>query len=62
MYLHIVPNLFHLMANECRLESITIPEFDFKIELMHCQQEDPGLTEMYGLECEKAEKRLTAFY
>ncbi|AXD74810.1 hypothetical protein RNE10_004667 [Salmonella enterica] len=33
MYLHIVPNLFHLMANECRLESITIPEFDFKIEV-----------------------------
>ncbi|EFB0088150.1 hypothetical protein H0L72_004743 [Salmonella enterica] len=33
MYLHIVPNLFHLMANECRLKSITIPEFDFKIEV-----------------------------
>lgn len=32
MYLHIVPNLFHLMANKCSLESIAIPELDFKIE------------------------------
>ncbi|EDR7001701.1 hypothetical protein ZG96_004433 [Salmonella enterica subsp. enterica serovar Java] len=32
MYLHIVPNLFHLMANKCSLESISIPELDFKIE------------------------------
>lgn len=32
MYLHIVPTLFHLMANKCHLESIFIPELDFKIE------------------------------
>ncbi|HAV2128608.1 TPA: hypothetical protein JHJ64_005037 [Enterobacter cloacae] len=32
MYLHIVPQLFHLMANKCHLESIVIPELDFKIE------------------------------
>lgn len=32
MYLHIVPKLFHLMANKCRLESIVIPELDFQIE------------------------------
>lgn len=33
MYLHIVPQLFHLMANKCHLESIVIPELDFKIEV-----------------------------
>lgn len=33
MYIHIVPSLFHLMANKCHLESITIPELDFKIEV-----------------------------
>lgn len=32
MYLHLVPRLFHLMANKCHLESITIPELDFIIE------------------------------
>lgn len=32
MYLHIVPRLFHLMANKCHLEAIAIPELDFKIE------------------------------
>ncbi|EIS4286592.1 hypothetical protein LZT51_004515 [Salmonella enterica] len=32
MYLHIVPQLFHLMANKCHLESIAIPELDFRIE------------------------------
>lgn len=32
MYLHIVPQLFHRMANKCHLESIVIPEFDFRIE------------------------------
>lgn len=32
MYLHIVPKLFHLMANKCHLESIVIPELDFRIE------------------------------
>ncbi|MEH4714366.1 DUF6012 family protein [Enterobacter ludwigii] len=32
MFIHIVPSLFHLMANKCHLESITIPELDFKIE------------------------------
>lgn len=32
MYLHIVPQLFHLMANKCHLESIAIPELDLKIE------------------------------
>ncbi|ENL6119091.1 hypothetical protein AB5O01_004805 [Salmonella enterica] len=32
MYLHIVPQLYHLMANKCHLESITIPELDFIIE------------------------------
>lgn len=33
MILHIVPQLFHLMANKCHLESIVIPELDFKIEV-----------------------------
>ncbi|EAX8328651.1 hypothetical protein BRR44_20975 [Salmonella enterica] len=32
MYLHIVPRLFHLMANKCHPESVTIPELDFRIE------------------------------
>ncbi|EBX0472506.1 hypothetical protein R497_24215 [Salmonella enterica subsp. enterica serovar Havana] len=32
MYLHIVPTLFHLMANKCHLESIVIPELDLKID------------------------------
>jgi len=32
MYLHIIPQLFHLMANGSHLESIVIPELDFKIE------------------------------
>lgn len=32
MHLHIVPKLFHLMANKCNLKSIVIPELDFKIE------------------------------
>lgn len=32
MFIHIVPSLFHLMANKCHLESITISELDFKIE------------------------------
>ncbi|ENY4510826.1 DUF6012 family protein [Salmonella enterica] len=32
MYLHIVPRLFHLMANKCHLKSVTIPELDFIIE------------------------------
>ncbi|EGF1823864.1 hypothetical protein L8902_004404 [Salmonella enterica] len=32
MYLHIVPRLFHLMANKCHPESVTIPELDFIIE------------------------------
>ncbi|EHM4620418.1 hypothetical protein KGK29_004564 [Salmonella enterica] len=32
MYLHIVPQLFHLMANKCHLESILIPELDFRIK------------------------------
>ncbi|EMN5850633.1 hypothetical protein RJO36_004095 [Enterobacter hormaechei] len=32
MFIHIVPSLFHLMANKCHLESITIPELNFKIE------------------------------
>lgn len=32
MYLHIVPQLFHLMANKCHLESVAIPELNFRIE------------------------------
>lgn len=32
MYLHIVPGLFHLMANKCHIESISIPELDFVID------------------------------
>lgn len=32
MYLHIVPRLFHLMANKCHPESVNIPELDFRIE------------------------------
>lgn len=31
MYLHIVPSLFHLMANKCHLESISIPEIGFNV-------------------------------
>lgn len=31
MYLHIVPKLFHRMANKCSLKSISIPELDFII-------------------------------
>ncbi|CZV48594.1 DUF6012 family protein [Enterobacter hormaechei] len=32
MYIHIVPSLFHLMANKCHLESIVISELEFKLE------------------------------
>lgn len=32
MYLHIVPQLFHLMANKCQLESVAIPELNFRIK------------------------------
>ncbi|ECR8417823.1 hypothetical protein F2D83_17460 [Salmonella enterica] len=32
MYLHIVPKLFHLMANKCTLKSISIPELDLIID------------------------------
>lgn len=32
MYLHIVPKLYHLMGNKCRLESVYIPELNFKID------------------------------
>ncbi|CNO32216.1 hypothetical protein H2P23_004913 [Escherichia coli] len=32
MYLHIVPKLFHRMANKCTLKSISIPELDFIID------------------------------
>ena len=32
MYIHIVPKLYHLMANKCSLKSISIPEFDFIID------------------------------
>lgn len=31
MYIHIVPSLFHLMANKCHLESISIPEIGFNV-------------------------------
>ncbi|SJJ64982.1 Uncharacterised protein [Shigella sonnei] len=29
MYLHIVPKLYHRMANKCSLKTISIPELDF---------------------------------
>ena len=32
MYLHLVPKLFHRMANKCSLKSISIPELDFIID------------------------------
>ena len=32
MYLHIVPKLFHRMANKCTLKSISIPELDLIID------------------------------
>ncbi|HAW8336624.1 TPA: hypothetical protein JLT81_004340 [Escherichia coli] len=32
MYLHIVPKLFHRMANKCSLKTISIPELDFIID------------------------------
>lgn len=32
MYLHIVPTLYHLIANKCRLESVAVPELDFEIK------------------------------
>ncbi len=32
MYLHIVPKLFHRMANKCTLKSIAIPELDLIID------------------------------
>lgn len=31
MLLHIVPQLMHLMANKCQLESVVIQQLDFKI-------------------------------
>lgn len=49
MYLHLVPRLFHLMANKCHLESITIPELDFIIEGDACQREDPTRIKISGL-------------
>lgn len=32
MVIHIVPKLFHLMANKCHLQSVEIPELSFKVE------------------------------
>ncbi|EPD7841985.1 DUF6012 family protein, partial [Escherichia coli] len=32
MYLHIVPKLYHRMANKCSLKTISIPELDFIID------------------------------
>ncbi len=32
MYLHIVPAIFHRMANECFLKLIAIPELDFNLK------------------------------
>lgn len=32
MYLHLVPTLYHIISNKCRLESVTIPELKFEIK------------------------------
>lgn len=32
MFYHIVPKLFHLMANKCTLESISVPELKLTLE------------------------------
>lgn len=32
MYIHIVPKLYHLMANKCSLKSISIPELNLTID------------------------------
>ena len=33
MYLHIVPKLFHRMANKCSLKSISIPELNLTVSV-----------------------------
>lgn len=32
MFYHIVPKLFHLMANKCTLESVSVPELKLTLE------------------------------
>lgn len=32
MYIHLVPTLYHVISNKCRLESVTIPELEFEIK------------------------------
>ncbi|WP_154974905.1 DUF6012 family protein [Klebsiella grimontii] len=32
MYLHLVPTLYHIISNKCKLESVTIPELEFEIK------------------------------
>ncbi len=51
MYLHIVPLLFHRMANDCSLKSITIPELNLKIEsdLLSTKRPYPNKTIWVGM-------------
>lgn len=51
MYLHIVPALFHRMANECFLKSITIPELDFNLtsESLSTKRPYPNKTIWVGM-------------
>lgn len=62
MYLHIVPKLFHRMANKCSLKSISIPEFNLTIDDKSLSVGDRGLTNVYGLECEKEESQSMASF
>lgn len=58
MYLHIVPQLFHLMANKCHLESIVIPELDFRVELEALSTGRPYPNKNYWVGMRKGRKAL----
>ncbi|MFP1455889.1 DUF6012 family protein [Escherichia coli] len=62
MYLHIVPKLFHRMANKCTLKSISIPELDLIIDGESLSVGRPVAKKVYGLECGKAERQLMDFF
>ncbi len=44
MYIHIVPKLYHLMADKCSLKSISIPELDFIIVDLPLYFQTPVIT------------------
>lgn len=62
MYIHIVPKLFHRMANKCSLKTISIPELDFIIDSESLSVGRPWPNKCLWLECEKKESQLMALF